>query len=306
VNRRTLIAIVIGLAVPSLLWAQEDKFDRLLPHVRYFFSPFADPMEPHLSVGLLKTNLFRSSGAPRGRERPRPFFIPDPGDAASDVDAITAIGGTLPWWQIAKWPDGGIIFGVTAGVTTRFRVEYPTREDVGQDWFVGGPVEIAKGPWSGRFRVMHTSSHLGDELVETTGAQRVEVGGEYVDFMVARNFASATRVYAGASYIFRSYTQVLPVLLQLDRKDRTVVQIGGETGWFPWINGRFGWIAGADWRTAERTGWQDSFAAAAGLAVRTHTRGARLIARYFSGVSLLDQFFLTPETYWSLELVTDF
>ena len=292
------------LLAPALLSAQEDKFDRLLPHVQYFAPPFADPLEPRLGVGLLKTNLFRV--APEGRERSRPFFIPDPDDAAFDVNAITAIGGTLPWWHIKQWPDGGSVLGVTAGVTNRFRVEYPTREEVGADWFVGGPLEVRKGVWSGRFRIMHRSSHLGDELVETTGASRIEVGGEYFDFLVARNFSPSTRVYGGASYIFRSYTQYVPVLFSQGKQDLTVVQLGAETGWFPWLNGRLGWVAGADWRRAQRTDWQDSFATAAGLAVKTPTRGARLIVRYFTGVSLLDQFFLTPETYWSLELVTDF
>ena len=296
--------MLLCLLVPALLKAQDDKFNRLLPHVQFFTPPFADPLEPRLSVGLLKTNLFRV--APEGRERSRPFFIPDPEDAAFDVDAVTAVGGTLPWWLVKKWPDGGIAFGVTAGVTNRFRIEYPTREDVGSDWFVGGPLEVRKGVWSGRFRVMHRSSHLGDELVETTGAARIEVGGEYVDFLVARDFSTSTRVYGGASYIFRSYTQYVPVLFSQGKQDLTVVQLGAETGWFPWLDGRLGWVAGADWRRAQRTDWQDSFAAAAGLAVKTPTRGARFIVRYFSGVSLLDQFFLTPETYWSLELVTDF
>ena len=302
-RRRGLGLLVLAL-VPGSLGAQQDRFDRLLPHVRYFASPFADPLEPHLGVGLLKTNLFRT--APQGRERPRPFFIPDPEDAAFDVNAVTSIGGTLPWWHIKQWPDGGIVLGVTAGVVTRFRIEYPTREDVGSDWFVGGPLEIAKGPWSGHIRVMHRSSHLGDELVETTGAARVEVGGEYLDFLAARSFSPHTRVYGGASFIFRSYTEALPVLLVNDRKDRTVVQAGAETGWFPWINGRMGLIAGADWRRAQRTGWDDSFAAAAGLAVKTPTRGARLMVRYVTGASLLEQFFMTPETAWSLELITDF
>src|SRR5262245_17939797 len=240
-----------AVLIPALLQAQGEKFDRLLPHVRYFASPFADPLEPHLAVGLLETNIFRLGNAPRGRERPRPFFIPDPDDARFDVNEVTAIGGTLPWWQIAKWPDGGIVFGVTAGVVTRFRIEYPTREDVGSDWFVGGPIEFQKGVWSGRFRVMHRSSHMGDELFETTGAARVEVGGEYVDFLAARSFGPNTRLYGGGAYIFRSYTQALPVLLAADRKDRLIAQLGGETGWFPWISGRLGVIGGADWRITE-------------------------------------------------------
>jgi hypothetical protein len=299
-----LLAMGFAITLATDVQAQAENFDRLFPHVHYFTAPFADPLEPRLSVGLLKTNLFVV--APEGRERSRSFFIPDPDDSASDVDAVTGIGGTLPFWHIKRTAKGGVVAALQAGVHGRFRIEYPTREDVGQDWFVGMPIEFADGPWSGRVRFMHRSSHLGDELVETTGASRIEVGGEYLDFLAAYTFRPNTRVYGGASWIFRSYTQATPVLLALGRSDRTVVQAGAETGWFPWSSGRLGLIGGLDWRRAERTGWDDSIAAAAGIAVKTPTRGGRLIVRYFTGKSLLEQFFLTPERYWSLELVTDF
>jgi hypothetical protein len=267
-------------------------------------APFADPLEPRLGLGLMQTILFED--AAEGRERSRQLFIPDPDDSAFDVDAVTAIGGTLPFWLAKKYDDGGIVLALQAGVHGRFRIEYPTREDVGQDWFVGLPIEIARGPWSGRLRFMHRSSHLGDELVETTGASRIEVGGEYVDFLTAYNFRPNTRVYGGASWIFRSYTSQTPVLFSQGRHDRTVIQLGGDTGWYPWLSGQLGWIAGVDWRRAERTDWQDSFAAAGGLSVKTPTRAARLIVRFFTGAALLEQFFLSHERYWSLELVTDF
>jgi hypothetical protein len=303
-TRGIFLVSCTALFLPNQGEAQSSGFDRLFPHVRYFASPFADPLEPRLGLGLLQTNLFKAAAL--GRERSRPLFIPDPDDAGFDVNAVTSIGGTLPTWHLKQYDDGGIVVALQAGVHGRFRIEYPTREDVGQDWFVGVPIEVARGPWSGRLRFMHRSSHLGDELVETTGASRVEVGGEYVDFLAARNFSSSTRVYGGAAWIFRSYTEFAPVLLAVGRGDRTMFQLGGETGWYPWLNGRMGWIAGLDWRRAQRTGWQDSFAAAGGLSVKTPARGARLLVRYFNGASLLEQFFLTHEHYWSLELVTDF
>jgi hypothetical protein len=287
--------------------AQNPKLDRILPDVHYFPALVADPLEVRLGVGLLKTNLFRADGAPEGRERPRGFFIPDPEDAASDVVASTAVGGTVPWFQLARWSDStGISLGVLAGVVGRFRIEYPTREDVGQDWFVGGPLEIAADRWAARIRFMHRSSHLGDEVVETTGASRIEVGGEFIDGMFAYRIRPDTRVYGGTSWIFRSYTENTTVLRNLNRRDRTTIQLGAEHGWYPWINRSLGMIGAIDWRRAERTGWEDSFAAAAGLALRTPARNGKLIVRYFSGASLLEQFFLTNEKYWALELNFDF
>src|SRR5687767_14321102 len=110
------------LAVSNVAGQSTQKIDRILPHVRYFASPIADPLEPRLGVGLTMTNLFRADGAPVGRERARGLYIPDPADAKSDVNAATAIGGTLPWYHIAKWSDStGIVFAVQAGVVGRFR-----------------------------------------------------------------------------------------------------------------------------------------------------------------------------------------
>jgi hypothetical protein len=298
-------ASLLLVLLPASAAAQRG-IERFLPHVRYFASPIADPIEPRLGVGLLNTNLFKI--APEGRERPgHPFFIPDPEDAGADVDAVTSIGGTLPLWHVSNDANGnGVMVAAQGGVFARFRIEYPTREDVGQDWFVGMPIEVRSGKWSHRFRVMHRSSHLGDELIETTGAQRIEVGGEYLDFLSAYNFLPETRVYGGAAFTFRSYTSQTPVLLARNGSDRFALQAGAETGTYPWSDGHVGLVAAADVHLAQRTEWDESIALAGGLSARTSTRAARLLVRYFTGASLLEQFFLTPEKYWSLELVFDF
>jgi hypothetical protein len=304
-TRMVFCALALGCAHHARLHAQDEVSRRFLPLVHYFSPPVADPLEPRLSVGLLRTNLFRA--APEGRERIRPFFIPDPQDAANDVDAVASIGGTLPLWLVSGRPDGdGVLVAAQGGVISRFRIEYPTREDVGQDWLVGMPIEFRNGQWSGRVRIMHRSSHLGDELVETTGASRIEVGGEFLDVLAAYSFRPDTRVYGGAAWTFRSYTDKTPVILAQNGNDRIAIQAGAEHASYPWSDGHVGWIAGIDWRRADRTDWDDSLALAGGLSVRSNGRFARFLLRYFTGASLLEQFFLTPENYWSLELAFDF
>ncbi len=299
--RALMPALLLACALPASLHAQDNGSKRFLPLFHYFSPPVADPLEPRLSAGLLQTDLFRL--AAEGRERVRPFFVPDPEDAASDVDAVVSIGGTLPLWHVSGTAEGnGVLIDAQGGVFARFRIEYPTREDVGQDWFVGMPIEFRKAAWTGRVRIMHRSAHLGDELVETTGAARVEVGGEYLDFLAAYTFRPETRVYGGATWVFRSYTDRTAVLIENGGHDRFAVQAGAETGGYPWSKGLVGWVAGVDWRRAQRTGWDDSLALAAGLSVRSNGRAARFLFRYFTGATLLEQFFLTPEKYWSLEL----
>ena len=271
----------------------------LLPRTRHFSSPLADPLEPRFAVGLMTTDLLTR----RGPERP-PFVVPDSADASFDVVTPVALGGTFPLIRLAEWENGGIILAGQVGVFARFRIEYPSRDDLGQDWFISGPIEIRHGRYSHRVEIGHRSSHLGDEFHESTGASRIEFGHESLDALSAVDFGTA-RIYGGGSWIFRSNTQDVLDELGIDRSDRGSVQIGGDGAWYPWADGLAGFTAGVDVQAAERAAWKRQIAAAGGLLVRTGPRAARLIVRFFDGPSPLGEFFLTEETYWHLELNID-
>ena len=147
--------VVAAVFAPAAAHAQlpASGWDRLLPHDHYFRPLIADVQEPRMSLGMLETDVF--AHAPEGRERP-PFTLPDPQDAASDVEVSAGIGGSIPLWWLKQWPGkGGIVAAAQLGVFARFRIEYPTREDTGQDWYVGMPIEFQYDRWSGRFRIMH-------------------------------------------------------------------------------------------------------------------------------------------------------
>ncbi|MGQ0562043.1 MAG: DUF1207 domain-containing protein [Gemmatimonadota bacterium] len=302
---RTLLVAALVLGVHAPVFAQDSGWQRLFPRVHYFPSLIADPMEPRMSLALLETNVFERAG--EGREFRPPFTFPDPEDAASDVQVKAGIGGSIPLWRFAHWPGkGGVVASAQLGVFARFRIEYPTREDAGQDWFVGMPIEVAYDRFSGRFRIMHRSSHIGDELVQTTGAQRIEFGGEYADFLAAYELVDAVRLYSGATWNFRSYTEALPALVLRDRKDTAQLQAGFDASWLPWAGGRTGLVGGFDWQSQQRTNWRSQFAATGGFTVKTDNGAARLLARYFNGPSLMGEFFLTPERFWSVAWVVEF
>ena len=138
-----------ALTGPAALAAQ-DRHDFWLPDVRHFRSPFADPIEPRLSIGLLATDVLSTQGP----ERPA-FVIGDPDDADFDVQAQAAIGVTIPFVNLGEWEGGGITLTGMAGVFSRFRIEYPSRDDLGQDWIVGGGIEAAWDEVSTRVRISH-------------------------------------------------------------------------------------------------------------------------------------------------------
>jgi hypothetical protein len=301
----SLCALPLMLLVTTPAPAQQrDFWQRLLPRVHYFQPLVADPLEPRMGIGLMQTDIFERAGA--GLER-QPFTFPDPEDAATDVNAAAAIGGSIPLLHLAEWPGkGGIVASAQLGVFSRFRIEYPSRDDVGQDWFVGMPFEIAYHKFTGRFRIMHRSSHIGDELVETTGASRIEFGGEYADFLAGYRILENARVYGGGTWNFRSYTEILPALRARGLHDTFSLQAGIDGAWYPWSNSRSGFTGGVDWQSAQRTSWLSQFSVAGGYAARVNGQGTKLLLRYFHGPSSMGEFFLTKETFWAVEWVVDF
>src|SRR5690606_5167792 len=226
--------------------------------------------------------------------------VPDPEDAASDVVAAVSLGVIFPLIHVAESARGGVVMYADARVFSRFRLEYESRDDMGQDWFVGGGFELRQDAWSGRAAIIHRSSHLGDEFVEMTGAERIEFGSEQLDVTAAYDVDGIARLYAGASWIFRSYLGWEPQLVALGVRDRAVFQAGADNVWMLREDSPLALYAGLDVQVAERTEWDPGIAAAVGFGVQSR-RSMRLMARFYDGPSTMGEFFLTPERNFALE-----
>lgn len=270
-----------------------------MPDVRYFRTPLADPFAQRIAVGILHTNLLETQGP----ERP-PFTVPDPDDASSDVVAAVSLGVIFPLIHVSESERGGVIMYADARVFSRFRLEYESRDDMGQDWFVGGGFEWRRDDWSGRAAIIHRSSHLGDEFIEMTGAERIEFGSEQLDVTAAYELPGIARFYGGGSWIFRSYLGWEPQLVALGVRDHAVLQVGADNVWRPRADSPLAIYGGVDVQTAERTDWDVGIAAAAGIGVQSR-RSLRLMARFYDGPSMMGEFFLTSERYLTIELVAE-
>ncbi|HEX7048669.1 MAG TPA: DUF1207 domain-containing protein [Longimicrobiales bacterium] len=302
VRRAGAVAAALALIPCSRLPAQERApIDPWFPDHHFFTPLLADPREVHLGVALVSTNLFAPGN--NGPERP-PLRFKDAEDLDNDVQGAVALGGTVTLWQPAAWPDGGLTIGAQAGVFARFRIEEPSRDYAISDWLVALPIEVADGPLSARLRILHRSSHLGDELLLDARTYRIEFGHEAVDLLVAHRILGSGRIYGGGSFIFRSNTESEPLLRLrgLDIHDNFAIQAGADGSWYRWAGDRIGVMAGLDWQRAQRTGWRDQFSAAAGVAAHGAGGGLRLLFRFFTGVSPVGEFFLTDERYYALEL----
>lgn len=100
-------------------------------------------------------------------------------------------------------------FSLEAAAWAIFRIDHHERNDwsefVNCDYFLGIPITMAIGNWSGRLRIYHVSTHLGDELlVNNPSLERLNPSFEAVDFFLACNFKENFRPYAGFGVIFRT------------------------------------------------------------------------------------------------------
>ena len=113
-----------------------------------------------------------------------------------DVQGEAALGGSFRIWQPLRWNGGGVIFGLQAGVFGRFRLEVSSSDLVASDWIMSLPAEAAWGSWSGRLTINHWSAHIGDEMIEGAGAERVDFTSETVEALGAYQYGWL-RVYGG-------------------------------------------------------------------------------------------------------------
>jgi hypothetical protein len=293
------IAVTLSLTSARAAKAQAPQW---FPETHPFRSPLADPFEPRFSGSLIITDLFSRRGNPP--ERP-PFFLEGDHDPRHELQAPVTFGKTVPFVLWHSGRESVMTVGIQASVNGRFRIERPSRDALGEDWMVAFPIEIGWRQWSGRARLLHRSSHLGDEFIQTNGGERIEFGGDGIDFAAAYQLLPALRLYGAANWIFHSNTEQETVIATIGRRDRILTQFGADFLDYAFAGGRLGYVAAVDAQLAERSDWRTSISAQAGLAARRGTRSGRLVVRFHGGPSPMGEFFLTTEDFWGLELVFD-
>ena len=269
-----------------------------LPEEVYFTTPAASLREPIFALRALWSPVFRARSNPA--ERP-PFDFPGEEGIDKELQGEAALGGSFRLWSPTRWEDGGMTVGIQAGVFGRFRLEVSSSDLVSSDWVVALPVEAAWGRWSARVRLTHSSAHLGDEMIEKGGAERIDFTSESLDGLVAYRLGQI-RLYGGGGIVTRSSLEN-EGQLGTDFSDNALVRLGADAAWFPWSDGDLGLDAGLDWQSADRTDWDGQLFAAFGVTARNGDRSVQLHAVFHDGPSPMGQFFLTDERYWGIEFI---
>jgi len=149
---------------------------------------------------------------------------------------------------------------VAAGVFSQFDMERPSYDLINTDFIIGFPFTWRRGVFSGRARVYHQSSHLGDEYLLRVHPERVNLSFEAAELIVARDFGTL-RGYAGGEYLVRHEPSDLkPGVLHagLEWRPGTPLVHLGRLG-----SGRL--VAALDAKAPQEREWEVGWGARAGM-----------------------------------------
>ena len=212
-----------------------------------------------------------------------------------DVLAVS-FGETFPFYRADALFGGQWEVGLQAGVFAIFDIDGPSFDLINADYLVGVPVSYRRGPLSGIVRVFHQSSHLGDEFLLRTRAQRVNLSYESVDTKLSYElFDRVLRLYAGAGYLFDQEPAHLKPWS---------VQYGAEIQ-SPWaiFGGAARPIFAADLQNRAENGWSLDLSLRAGLqfeSVQVLGRKLQWMFEYFNGHSPNGQFYRKTIDYFGV------
>ena len=183
---------------PSLAAQPPDPWEGvLLPDANVFRPILADQREPRFYADYRRVH-FRYSNAELFSE----------GKGQNISAAMVAFGGEFGIWGLRQRRGcDGLQVGLFGVVFSQFNLSATSFDLLNSDYLVGPTLTYRKGPWSGRLRFYHQSSHLGDEYLLNygiaNGVQRQNLSVEVLDLLVSFE-DSWWRVFAGGGLILFS------------------------------------------------------------------------------------------------------
>jgi hypothetical protein len=195
-----------------------------------------------------------------------------------------------------KHPGDGWQVSMFAHIVSQFDLEGDSFPLVNTDFRVGLGLSYREGELSARARLLHQSSHLGDEfLLQGIGPTREDLSVELLDVAVAWERAG-WRPYVGASYLVNVNPETLKkwgLQAGVDYAGSTPVLLGGRLE------------AGLDYRVREQNDWRSGVSAKVGLGFgrnEPQRRGISVFLEFYDGPSPFGQFYSDVISYYGVGL----
>jgi hypothetical protein len=176
--------------------------------------------------------------------------------------------------------------GLQAGVFSLFDLTAASKDLVNADYLVGLPLSYRTGAFSALVRVLHQSSHLGDEFLLRNRVERINLSYESADLKLSYNFFALLRLYGGGGVLFdREPADLKPWTTQYG------VEL--ESPW-AYAGGVVQPLVAADFHHNEESHWSTDLSVRAGIEfenLRVVSRKLQLLVEYFKGYSPNGQFY---------------
>jgi len=232
------------------------------------------------------------------------FFLSTVNMDVGDENINMASIGAGVNFGLYRWPGEGEgegwQVGIFGAVASQFNVDVSSGDLINTDFRVGIPLSYRRGAFSGRARIFHQSSHLGDEfLLNGPATPRINLSVEVFDLVLAWEHAG-WRPYAGFGYAFGRDPDDLKqsgFQVGVDYVGTKEVLFGGRL------------VGGVDYRSMEETDWDAGLSVKIGLAYgRTSPtrRGISVLFEYFDGPAPFGQFYQDTVSYYGLALQFDY
>jgi hypothetical protein len=209
------------------------------------------------------------------------------GTAAKNVGSVGIADGLGLFRYGGPVAGDGVQLGIEAGVFAQFDLGTRSADLLNADYVVGIPLTFRAGSFSGRFRVWHQSSHLGDEFLAHAGASVTNAGlsFEAVEAILSGE-AGPFRIYGGGEYLLEGTPSTLA---------RKVAHAGAELRLGAVRGPRF--VLAGDVKASEQRDYKPGYSARAGLEFAHWSSPAHpprvisVLAEYYDGPSPFGQFF---------------
>jgi hypothetical protein len=204
---------------------------------------------------------------------------------------IVSFGDYLALTDYQLDKDRALQFSIDGSLYALFDLDKPSYNLLNLDFIFGLSLSYSDNSFSSRFRIYHSSSHLGDEfLLENPGFDRSNSSFEDTELLLAYQIEN-WRLYGGGGSIFRSNS--------LDKLEPLHFQIGTE--YRRPLTNFYDFLVAADFEIAQRTDWTIARSVLAGIVIlKNETKEVRLMANYYNGNSPFGQFFKDRLVYYGL------
>ena len=216
---------------------------------------------------------------------------------AGDNRLMLRLGGRYGFFRVhpKNDPDKGFQFDLEGAFLGVFDIDNAL-DNIGWDGLYGALFTWGNGKGlSLKFGTKHDSSHVGDEYAERTGRQRIHYTREELLLGASSAGLKYWRIYGETGYAYDMRNKVLQKRWRLE----SGIEFEDARRWW---NGRAGYYAALDITSYEESDWQADVTIQAGLVIPVWklSRTYRFGLEYYNGRSLIGEFFLFDESYFSL------